>query len=152
MSSNKSVKERMIKKYGPECWIEKLHLRPVDEPRKYKSKGERKRMKELTFHHIKEKRNGGQTTEENGAILSEENHIWFNNQPEEVQRKLNEIFQEYKKQFNILNGDNIEVIYNNQSRILTYDEFMIQAKKSYNRAKEKRESRKFIQDEINLNL
>ena len=54
-------------------------------------------MKELTYHHIKEVSEGGETTIENGALLSLENHIWFNNQPKEVQDKLNKKFQEYKK-------------------------------------------------------
>lgn len=56
-----------------------------------------KRMKQLTYHHILEKRKGGKATVENGAILSVENHEWFNKQPEEVQKELNKKFQEYKK-------------------------------------------------------
>ena len=32
-----------------------------------------------------------------GALLSVENHIWFNQQSEEVQQELNKKFQEYKK-------------------------------------------------------
>lgn len=32
-----------------------------------------------------------------GALLSVENHIWFNKQNEEVQKELNKKFQEYKK-------------------------------------------------------
>ena len=54
MSSNKSVKAELIKRYGAECFIEKLHLRKDKEPRRYKSKGQRKRMKQLTFHHIRD--------------------------------------------------------------------------------------------------
>lgn len=148
MSSNKSIKEKMIKKYGPECWIEKLHLRPVDEPRKYKSKGERKRMKELTFHHIKEKRNGGKATEENGAILSEENHIWFNNQPEEIQKKLNQTFQEYKKQFKkckIVFVEELDLPFDLNISEFIPDDF---SKPKYNRAKKKREDRKLTDDYV----
>ena len=148
MSSNKSIKEKMIKKYGSECWIDKLHLRPDNEPRRYKSKGQRKRMKELTYHHIKEVRNGGQTTEENGAILSEENHIWFNNQSEEVQAKLNSIFQEYKKQFNkckVVFVEDLELPFE-----LNISEFIPDnlSKPKYNRAKKKREDRKLTDEYI----
>ena len=57
MSSNKSAKNRLIELYGAECFIEKLHLRPGGYKEKYKSKGQYKRMKQLTFHHILEKRN-----------------------------------------------------------------------------------------------
>lgn len=56
MSSNKSVRERLERMYGKECFIEKLHLRKETEPRKYKSKGQMKRMKQLTYHHIKMKK------------------------------------------------------------------------------------------------
>lgn len=94
--TNKSAKDKLIKLYGKECFIDKLHLRK-DKERKYTSKKQYKKMKELTYHHIKEVSEGGETTVENGALLSLENHIWFNNQPKEVQNKLNKKFQEYKK-------------------------------------------------------
>ena len=95
--NNKQAKEKLIKLYGAECFIDKLHLRVDDKPRRYKGKAQMKRMKQLTYHHIKEKRNGGKATIENGAILSVENHEWFNKQSKEVQEELNKKFQEYKK-------------------------------------------------------
>ena len=58
MSSNKKVKEELIKRYGAECFIEKLHLRIDSKPRKYTSKGQMQRMKQLTYHHIKMKKDG----------------------------------------------------------------------------------------------
>ena len=57
MSSNKSVKNKLIELYGEECFIEKLHLRPIATKRRYTSKGQYERMKQLTYHHIVEKRN-----------------------------------------------------------------------------------------------
>ena len=51
--SNKNAKQELIKKYGAECFIEKLHLRKDDKPRRYTSKGQMKRMKQLTYHHIR---------------------------------------------------------------------------------------------------
>lgn len=53
--NNRQVKERMIELFGAECFIEKLHLRKDEKPRRYRSKSHKKRMKELTYHHIKEK-------------------------------------------------------------------------------------------------
>lgn len=93
---NKSAKEKLIKLYGEECWIDKLHLRH-DTERRYTSKGQRKRMKQLTYHHILEKSKGGKATIENGAVLSAENHIWFHQQPPAVQAEINKKFQEYKQ-------------------------------------------------------
>ena len=57
MSSNRKAKEKLIKYYGAECFIEKLHLRKDTEPRQYTGKAQMKRMKQLTYHHILEKRN-----------------------------------------------------------------------------------------------
>lgn len=56
MSSNKSAKNKLIELYGVECFIDKLHLRKGNRE-KYTSKGQYKRMKQLTYHHILEKRN-----------------------------------------------------------------------------------------------
>ena len=68
MSSNKRAKERLIQLYGAECFIDKLHLRK-DKDRKYTGKGQMKRMKELTYHHIKEKSKGGKATVENRSFV-----------------------------------------------------------------------------------
>lgn len=95
--TNRQAKERLIQLYGAECFIDKLHLRVDDKPRHYKGKAQMKRMKQLTYHHIKEKSKGGKATVENGAILSAENHEWFNKQTPEKQAELNRKFQEYKK-------------------------------------------------------
>lgn len=96
---NKRVKEKLIRLYGPECFIEKLHLRKDDSLRKYKGSKQYKRMKKLTYHHIIEKSKGGKTNIKNGALLTVENHEWFNRQSRENQRKMNQAFQEYKRSF-----------------------------------------------------
>ena len=97
MSSNKKAKERLIELYGAECFIEKLHLRK-DKNRVYKGKKQKEKMKQLTDHHIVEKRNNGKATVENGALLSAENHAWFNKQSPQAQAQMNAMFQEYKRQ------------------------------------------------------
>ena len=60
--SNKKAKEELIKLYGAECFIDKLHIR-TDSDRVYTGKGQYKKMtkarkhrlQELTYHHILEK-------------------------------------------------------------------------------------------------
>ena len=151
MSSNRNIKLKMIAKYGEDCWIDKLHLRPAeDTPRKYSSKGQLKRAKQLTFHHIKERSKGGRATEENGAILSAENHEWFNKQPKEVQDRLNQIFQDYKKNFAEGSTDRSDSRVTPSTNIeeIDYDEFISLAKSRYNRAKEKREFQKRVREEL----
>lgn len=146
MSSNKHIKNRMVAKYGPECWIEKLHLRQDTEPRRYTSKAQYKRMKALTYHHIKERRNGGRSTEKNGAILSAENHQWFHKQPLEVQARLNQIFQEYKRQFALLQGDDKKAIEALKLEEISFDRFIARARQHYSRAAKKREDKKMIDE------
>ena len=65
-------------------------------------------MKALTYHHIVKREYGGRTTIENGALLSAENHQWFNKQTPEEQERLNNIFQEYKLGVIELNGKGIQ--------------------------------------------
>ena len=145
MSSNKNAKQKLIKKYGAECFIEKLHLRKDTTPRKYKGKGQMKRMKQLTYHHIKMRKDGGKATVENGALLSAENHAWFHQQSPQAQEYMNAIFQEYKKQM-----DECTVVFTDEELNLPFEvkatEFSIDEKGKFNRAKEKRETQKIIND------
>lgn len=138
MSGNKKVKNKLIEIYGEECWIDKLHLRTDKKERKYKSKKEYKRMKQLTYHHIREKSKGGKATVENGALLSTENHIWFNKQTQEDQNRINNIFKQYKE---------CEVIFVEELKTKIEVEPVIfnfekdKKKNEYNRAKEKEKTR-----------
>jgi len=112
MGDNKKAREELIKYYGAECFIEKLKLRRDTHPRIYKSKRQMRKMKQLTYHHIKMKKNGGESSVENGALLSVENHQWFHEQNEHAQGYMNAIFQEYKKQVDacrVVFVDNVDV-------------------------------------------
>lgn len=108
MSKNKSVREQMIEIYGTECFIDKLHLRKEKTKRRYTSKGELKRMKQLTYHHIKMRKDGGKATIENGALLSVDNHAWFHKQSLEKQAEMNKAFQNYKMGIAILSPEKIK--------------------------------------------
>ena len=99
--SSRRKKEELIKIYGPKCFIEELGLRKpseiAKERKKYTGKKQLKIMDELTYHHIIERSKGGKTTIENGAVLRNINHQWFNRLSKERQAEINKIFQEYKK-------------------------------------------------------
>ena len=152
MSSNKNAKMKLIQLYGEECFMEKLHLRPGGYKEKYKSKGQYKRMKQLTFHHILEKRNNGRATVDNGALLSAENHAWFHKQSAAKQAELNRIFQKYK--LGILEMQDGRVI---QAQVLDfdmeeYDVIPLQPDdRVYNRARVKRETRKALEEYYETN-
>lgn len=100
MSANKSTKNKLMMKFGKVCFIEELGLRTKAEIqadiRQYKSKGQRRRMDELTYHHIIAKCNGGETTEENGAILRNINHAWLHRLPPKEQAIINQMLIQYK--------------------------------------------------------
>ncbi len=144
--SNKKAKERLIELYGAECFIEKLHLRVDKEPRRYTSKGQYKRMKQLTYHHIREKQHGGKATVANGALLSAENHEWFNKQSKESQKQMNELFQKYKQsvECKVEFVDELDTRFSIASAIIVPDEL---EKEHYNRAREKRKWQKEIKEE-----
>lgn len=100
--NNKSIKDAMIKKYGKKCFIEALGLRSQEEIEKDLAKYKKSKRKELcmlTYHHIRERCRGGDATEENGAILRNINHMWFNGLSRERQCEINKLFQEYKLNF-----------------------------------------------------
>lgn len=144
--SNKRAKEKLIELYGAECFIEKLHLRKDKEPRKYTSKGQYEKMKQLTYHHIREKQHGGKATVENGALLSEENHIWFNEQSKESQKKMNELFQKYKASVEC----KVEFVEELDTRFTVASAIIVPVeleKEHYNRAKEKSAWKKQVEEE-----
>lgn len=148
MSSNKSVREELEKLYGKECFIEKLHLRKDDKPRKYTSKGQMEKMKQLTYHHILEKSKGGKATVENGALLSAENHMWLHKQSQNKQGYLNAIFQEYKKQADeckVVFVDDLQIPYEVKATEFSLDD---KVKGEYNRAKEKEKLHKISEEYI----
>lgn len=144
--SNKKAKERLIELYGAECFIEKLHLRVDKEPRRYTSKGQYKRMKQLTYHHIREKQHGGKATVANGALLSAENHEWFNKQSKESQKQMNELFQKYKQsvECKVEFVDELDTRFSIASTVIVANEM---EKQHYNRAKEKRAWKKEVEEE-----
>lgn len=150
MSSNKKAKEELIRRYGAECFIEKLKLRKDIEPRRYKGKGQMKKMKQLTYHHIKMKKDGGRATVENGALLSAENHAWFHKQSPQGQAIMNEMFQEYKRQYQecqIVFVDELELPFEVKTMEFHIDERELKRTK-YNRAKEKREFQRRVDEEL----
>ncbi len=149
MSSNKRAKQKLIERYGGIDFLDQLKVK-VPTSRTYKSKGQLKRMKQLTYHHIKEKQNGGKATIENGALLTEEHHIWLHQQPPEVKTKLNNAFQELKRR----KDQELEVTIVDIDEIpfeLNIADIEIDQKgrmRVYNRAKVKEEMRKLIVEEL----
>ena len=101
-------------------------------------------MKQLTYHHIKKKKDGGKATVENGALLSAENHQWFHQQNSQSQEYMNTMFQEYKKQV-----DECTVVFVDELDLpfeIKAMDFSIDERGKFNRAKEKRKTQKIIDE------
>ena len=147
MSSNKKVKEALIELYGAECFIERLHLRDTS-GLKYTGSRQYKRMKMLTYHHIKMKSKGGKATVGNGALLSAENHQWFHQQPKSEQEKMNDMFQELKRNIDNWITDECQIIITNnvpqtvEVKTATFNPRELE----YNRAKEKAKTKKLVDE------
>ena len=154
MSGNSGIKKKMIRKYGKVCFLEELGIRDKKEVQKEirrysSSKKQREILDQLTFHHILERCKGGRATEENGALLRNINHQWFNRLPKDQQAQINKLFQEYKK----LHSKECEVIFTDDIdldfKVLTTT-FELDTKKKekqkFNRAKENRNFRKSVEE------
>ena len=104
---NKSARRELERLYGKQCFIDKLHLREIygeyignNQVKKVLTKAQQKKQTtQLTYHHMIERKNGGQATVENGALLSAKNHQWFNEQPKAIQEKMNNEFRKYKAEY-----------------------------------------------------
>lgn len=148
--SNKSAKQKLIEKYGNIDFLDQLKV-TTPTGHTYTSKGQMKRMKQLSFHHIIMRKDGGPATVENGALLTQEHHIWFHQQPKEVQAKLNQAFQEFKR----LKDKNKELEVTFEDLELPFElaimDLSIDEKgelKVYNRAKIKEDTRKLVLEEL----
>lgn len=156
-NSNKKAKEELIRLYGAECFIDRLNLRPASskvytgKQLKYMKK-HRQQLKQLTYHHIQERSQGGKATVENGALLSEDNHRWFNQQSKENQAKMNEVFQELKKKIDNARECKIEIVDTldigielNVAEISFSNELEVH-KTKFNRAETKKETKQLIKE------
>ena len=148
MSKNKSARQELERLYGKECFIDKLHLRE-EKQKRYTGKGQLKQMKQLTYHHIKMKKDGGRATIENGALLSAENHAWFHKQSPEKQSEMNRAFQEYKMAFAELTTEGIKQaqrIEIDMSNCMTIPLENNRETTKQRRAREKRELRRELEE------
>lgn len=151
MSSNKNAKQKLIERYGGIDFLDELKIK-IPKCKKYTSKGQLKKMKQLTYHHILEKSKGGKATVENGALLSAEHHAWFHQQPPEIQHELNNAFQELKRKKDEAQQLNIHLVEDEELDFpfeINIAEMSIDKEgkiKTYNRTQKKRETQELIKE------
>lgn len=152
MSSNKTIRELMEKKYGKRCMMEAAEIRHIPVSERKKIKGYRKTQEQLTYHHIIERSKGGPATEANGAVLKEYNHSWLHRQPIEVQQQIDERLQEYKaevlttKLAKPVESKNKSDLSTRSECITTITEEPKEKKTKFKRATIKRETKQMIEE------
>lgn len=99
MSSNKGARQALIQKFGKICMIEEAGIRKIPLSERRKIKGYKKSDDQITYHHLRAKRNGGRATEENGALVKGYNHQWLERLPEEEREVVNSKLREFKLNF-----------------------------------------------------
>lgn len=157
MSKNKRTRNKLIMLFGNKCMIEELGIRNIPVEKRRKIKGYKKSQETLTYHHIKEVNEGGQTTLYNGAIIRGYNHEWLHTLPEEERQNINQQIQQYKMNIISMQGDGS--ILDSQTIELDFDmtdcieiplldntEKDIRKLNKFNRAKQKKDTQKMINE------
>ena len=99
--NNRSAREMLEKIYGKHCFIHQgiRKLKPPT-PKKGTYKG-KSIAYQLTYHHLKAKRDGGKATVENGACVCRSCHDWLEQLSEQEREKVNDELREYKRKFKL---------------------------------------------------
>lgn len=133
---------------------------------KYTGKKIRQLEGNMTYHHLRHRSEGGKTDVENGAIVNEMAHRYMHSLPREDEEVINNMLRKFKIQggtltateqgLQIQDSFGIDLDYElNDEDVITipvYDntkEDYIKRQK-FNRAKVKRETQRFINDELDF--
>ena len=97
--SNRRAREMLEKIYGKHWFIHQgiRKLKPPT-PKKGTYKG-KSIAYQLTYHHLKAKRDGGKATVENGACVCRSCHDWLEQLSEQEREKVNDELRAYKRNF-----------------------------------------------------
>ena len=162
---NRQGRKLLEQIYGEGCFMERAGIRKItpEEEQLFKKtiKGFKKLDRTITYHHIKEKHDGGKVTIENGANLAAYNHAWLHQQPPEVKNSINRQLQEFKMSIvrmrfsekgKIMDRymEQIPLMQDEYVSIKAYDNTekdLEKRKQKFNRAKAKQETQKII-DEV----
>lgn len=151
--------------YGEGCFMERAGIRCItseeEQMMKKRIKGFKKLDRTISYHHIRERHEGGKVTIENGANLAAYNHAWLHQQSPEVKNSINRQLQEFKMSIVKMSfdetglreeiiADQVPLKQDKYISIKAYDntEYDLEKRKQkFNRAKAKQETQKLI-DEI----
>ena len=146
MKENKIVREELERIYGNICMMhEGLRIKGYSKSKiDYKGKAI---ARQLTLHHIKPRRLGGRTTVENGAVLCRACHDFLEQTTPDNREYLNQLLIKYKEA-RIQEVDDLDTGIEIDIAEIEATPKGIKGKKKgvYNRAKQKRETRKIWEE------
>lgn len=182
MSDNTKGRHQLEQIYGKGCMFKKAHIEEQIEAlqtkrviksykvflkeTKYTGKKIRQLERNMTYHHLKHRSEGGKTNTENGAIVNEMAHRYMHSLPREDEEVINNMLRHFKLSGGMLvpteQGIQIEDPFGidldyelNDEDVITipvYDNTKedYEKRKKFNRAKEKRKTQRFIEDELDF--
>ena len=111
--SNKKAKQELMEIYGKGCMFKKAHIaeriakmggiktyNAYLAGKKFKGKSIKK---QLTYHHLQHKAEGGKATIENGAVIDATAHAYMHSLPRHQEEIINNMLRAYKINFMELN-------------------------------------------------
>lgn len=179
MSSNKSIREVMEYTYGKGCMFIRADIaerikqmggiktyKVFIQQKHYTGKKLRRLERNLTYHHLVHKSEGGKATIENGAVINELAHQYIHSLPREQEEVINDMLRDYKKEFELhfgiatfdgktLNIDPYTITFDTNSKdVLTIPVYPntkedYEKRQKFNRAKQKQETRQLIDNILN---
>lgn len=178
MSTNKEAKNALERMYGKGCMFKKAGieqkveaLRTIKTYKKFlretKYTGRKIHLLErnLTYHHLKHRSEGGKATTENGAVIGELPHRYMHSLPRHDEEIINNMLRNYKLQIStgimiptdcqidLRDATQIEIDLNTDDDVLIIpledDSKQPHTKKNkFNRAKTKRDTQDIIDEEL----
>lgn len=145
-NDNKKIREQLERIYGRQCMLHKgLRIKGYSKSKiDYKGKSIRE---QLTLHHIKPRSLGGSTSIENGAVLCRGCHDFVEQTSEKNRKNINDLLKKYKEVKLQFLDEDIEPDFEvNILEIEATDKGMNIKKIKYNRAKQKEEIKKELEE------
>jgi len=112
-TSNKVAREKLIAIYGKKSMFQESgaekYIEGLKRIRTYKKflekkkfKGKKINLKQLQYHHMKHRSEGGRATVENGALVYDPEHSYMHSLPRQQEEIINNHIRQYKIDFMIL--------------------------------------------------
>ena len=159
MKANSRVRKNLEKQYGKGCMFKNAHIeekiekkrtiktyKQFKEERKYTGKFITLYESQMNYHHLKHRSEGGETTIENGAVVSSLAHMYLHSLPREQEEYINNELRRYKQESDecrVVLVDDLELPFK-----IVPMEFKPKdlEKKKYDRAKEMEDFKKISKD------